>query len=255
MAVPVSSDDRRCAGASVLCRELMVAFGNEIALSAVTFGVEPGQLVAIIGPKGAGKSTLLKAIVGVVPLTGGAIEIDRKPASQMRCDIAYVSRQVRIDWSLPISATDVVMMGRYRRLGWLGRPGVEDYHKTDLAIELLGLTHVRNRWIGDLSIGQQQRLLLARALAQEPRVLLIDEPFSGVDLASRIAILEILSDQHQIGRTILLVTDDLSYAAHCDLVLLLDRELIHVGIPDEVFRPGVLSEAYDGRMFLLKGRR
>ena len=144
-----------------------------------------GAQVAVVGPNGAGKSTLFKALVGLLPLRSGRMTLRDRAPGEHGDPIAYVPQREEIDWSFPVTVHDVVMMGRYGRLGWLRRPGAADREVVARCLDELGIADLAKRAIGELSGGQQQRVFLARALAQEPHVLLLDEPFTGVDVGAR----------------------------------------------------------------------
>ncbi|MEP0843916.1 MAG: ABC transporter ATP-binding protein, partial [Phycisphaerae bacterium] len=160
---------------------LTVSYHDQPVLRDVTLTIEPRQLVAVIGPNGAGKSTLLKAILKLIPADSGQVLVFGKPIEQGRRRVAYVPQTETVDWDFPVTAGEVVMMGRYPHLGMLGRPGPEDRRIVGQCLEMVGMTPFASRHIRQLSGGQQQRIFLARALAQQADVLLLDEPFVGVD--------------------------------------------------------------------------
>ena len=146
--------------------------------------MEKGQIVGVVGPNGAGKSTLLKAIVGLVPIRSGTISILGRPAAKQKHEVAYIPQREEVNWEFPVVVEDVVMMGRYGRIGWFRRAASRDRERVHRTIEDVGLTDIRSRQINQLSGGQQQRVFIARALAQDPTVMLLDEPLTGVDAAS-----------------------------------------------------------------------
>jgi manganese/iron transport system ATP-binding protein len=201
-------------GGSCLCLDAVtVSYGGVPALDNVTLDVPHGGQVAIVGPNGAGKSTLFKAMVGLLPLRSGTIDLrDREPDAQAE-PIAYVPQREEIDWSFPVTVSDVVMMGRYGRLGWLRHPKAADREAVAACLEELHIAHLAGRAIGELSGGQQQRVFLARALAQEPHVLLLDEPFTGVDVGAKEALLDLLDRLRQRGITVLVTTHDMVTAS------------------------------------------
>jgi ABC-type Mn2+/Zn2+ transport system ATPase subunit len=231
-----------------------VAFGGRIALSDVNMTVPHGAHVAIVGPNGAGKSTLFKAIVGLLPLSGGQVLLHGDTPPGNLDPIAYVPQYEEIDWSFPVTVSDVVMMGRYGRLGWLRRPQAADRAVVARCLEELNISDLARRAIGELSGGQQQRVFLARALAQEPHVLLLDEPFTGVDVRAREALLDLLQRLRARGTTILVSTHDMRTAAdRFELVALLSSRLVAYGSPAAVFTPEHIAAAFGGQALFLDG--
>jgi ABC-type Mn2+/Zn2+ transport system ATPase subunit len=231
-----------------------VSYDGRPALDAVTMHVPHGAQVAIVGPNGAGKSTLFKALVGLLPLRAGRVLLhDRAPGGQTD-PIAYVPQREEIDWSFPVSVSDVVMMGRYGRLGWLRRPQAADRDVVARCLDELGIADLAGRTIGELSGGQQQRVFLARALAQEPHVLLLDEPFTGVDVNAKETILDLLARLRERRITVLVSTHDMQTAAdRFELVALLNGRLVAYGPPPEVFTPEHISAAFGGQALFLEG--
>jgi ABC-type Mn2+/Zn2+ transport system ATPase subunit len=231
-----------------------VGYDGRPALEDVTMSVPHGAQVAIVGPNGAGKSTLFKALVGLLPVRSGRVLLhDREPGGQAD-PVAYVPQREEIDWGFPVTVHDVVMMGRYGRLGWFRRPGAADREVVARCLDELGIAELEKRAIGELSGGQQQRVFLARALAQEPHVLLLDEPFTGVDVGAREALLALLARLRAQGITVLVSTHDMQTAAErFELVALLNRRLIAYGAPSDVFTQEHLSEAFGGQALFLNG--
>jgi manganese/zinc/iron transport system ATP- binding protein len=166
---------------SLIIRDLTVAYGQKVVLRGVNARIERGQVVGIIGPNGGGKSTLLKAILGVVPIVHGSVTLFGRPSATLRPRIAYVPQREVVDWDFPVTAWDVVVMGRYPNVGWLRRPGAADAAVVAEVLRQVGMWQSRRTQIGQLSGGQQQRVFVARALAQAAEVLLLDEPFNGID--------------------------------------------------------------------------
>ena len=231
-----------------------VAYDGRAALEQVTMDVPHGGQVAVVGPNGAGKSTLFKALVGLLPLRGGSIELRDRDAETPAEPIAYVPQREEIDWSFPVTVSDVVMMGRYGRLGWLRRPQAADREVVERSLEELSIADLASRPVGDLSGGQQQRVFLARALAQEPHVLLLDEPFTGVDVNAKEAVLDLLERLRRRGITVLVSTHDMQTAQQrFELVALLNGRLIAYGPPPEVFTPEHISQAFGGQALFLEG--
>ena len=220
---------------------LNVSYNSTPVLVDVSFEVEAGQRVAIVGPNGAGKSTLFKAIVGLVHRNGGTIWTNG-------AEVGYVTQRSTVDWSFPVTVHDVVMMGRVGKMGWLRWQRPRDREIVQRSLEQVGMLAYAARQIGELSGGQQQRVFIARALAQEATILLMDEPFSGVDAPAQESILDILNVLHERGVTLLVSTHDLNLAMErFDRLALLNGRLIAYGAPREVVTPGALAEAYGGQ--------
>ena len=235
-------------------RGVSVFYGSRPALDSVTLSIPHGAQIAIIGPNGAGKSTLFKAIVGLVSLRSGEILLSGRPAAEFRLPVAYVPQREEVDWRFPVTVWDVVSMGRYGRTGWLKRLSPADRDAIRGGLEKLAIGDLADRPIGELSGGQQQRVFLARALAQEPRVLLLDEPFTGVDVATRQATLDLLTGLREQSVTVLVSTHDLDLAAgRFDQVALLNGRLIAMGRPEEVFTHEHLQDAFGGQMVVVNG--
>ena len=236
----------------LVIEDATVSYNGRPALDAVTMNVPHGAQVAIVGPNGAGKSTLFKALVGLLPLGGGHVLLHGRAPGSQADPIAYVPQREEIDWSFPVTVSDVVMMGRYGRLGWLRRPQAADRDVVARCLDELGIAALAGRAIGELSGGQQQRVFLARALAQEPHVLLLDEPFTGVDVNAKETILGLLERLREQHITVLVSTHDMQTAAQrFELVALLNGRLIAYGPPPEVFTPAHLSEAFGGQALFL----
>ncbi|QOR70710.1 metal ABC transporter ATP-binding protein [Ruania alkalisoli] len=227
-------------------RSLSVAYRSAPVLRNVDLDVPEGVVLGIVGPNGAGKSTLLKAMLGLVrPLTG-ATEFFGRPLAQVRQRVAYMPQSASVDWDFPATVTGVVGMGTYGRLGWLRRPGRTEHEATVRALEHVGIADLAERQIGELSGGQRQRTFLARALAQDPDLLLMDEPFQGVDARSQHAIVAVLHAMRSQGRTVVLVHHDLATVAdYCDHVALLNERLVASGPVDEVFTRENVRTTYD----------
>jgi manganese/iron transport system ATP-binding protein len=231
-----------------------VDYDGRTALDDVTLRVPHGAHVAVVGPNGAGKSTLFKAVVGLLPARSGTITVHGTTDSGERIVLAYVPQREEIDWRFPVTVRDVVMMGRYDRLGRLRRPRGDDRAAVDKALGQLAIGELAERPIGELSGGQQQRVFLARALAQEPHVLLLDEPFTGVDAAVREGIIAVLDDLKLQGLTVLASTHDLGLAARqFDLVLLLNRHVVAYGSPRDVLTAEAISHTFGTQATVLNG--
>jgi manganese/zinc/iron transport system ATP- binding protein len=190
----------------LLLRDVTIAYGRQVVLSHVDADISRSQVVSIIGPNGSGKSTLLKAIAGLIPLAAGEITLFDEPIERMRRHVAYVPQREDVDWQFPVSVHDVVMMGRYPRSGWLRPSSREDEHIAQHAMEHLGIADLAKRQIRELSGGQQRRTFIARALAQESDVILLDEPMAGIDAATHDRILELFDEWRGEGKVVLQAT-------------------------------------------------
>jgi ABC-type Mn2+/Zn2+ transport system ATPase subunit len=231
-----------------------VAYPPRLALHNLSFSIPHGARVAVVGPNGAGKSTLFKALVGLLPIQRGQVLIHGLPIGQHQDCVAYIPQREEVDWRFPVRVQDVIMMGRFGRLGWWQRPGKADQAIVQRAIQQMGIDNLADRPIGDLSGGQQQRVFLARALAQEPHILLMDEPFNGVDAATQEATLALLDQLHSEQVTVLVSTHDLSLAANrFEQILLLNRHLVAFGPPEQVFQPENLRLAFGPQVLFLNG--
>jgi ABC-type Mn2+/Zn2+ transport system ATPase subunit len=236
-------------------RDVSVNYGSWTALDSVTLGIPTGAQVAVVGPNGAGKSTLFKALVGLLPVRSGQMLIEGRPMGEYRQAIAYVPQREEVDWRFPVTVRDVVAMGRYGRGKWLHRLSADDRRIVGDCLEQMGIGEWADRPIGNLSGGQQQRVFLARALAQQPRLLLLDEPFTGVDISTREATLELLQGLRVDSVTVLISTHDLDLAAkRFELVVLLNRRLVSAGSPAVVFSEEHLLAAFGGQMVVIDGR-
>jgi len=228
-----------------------LAYDAGPVLAGVTGRVGAGEVVALIGPNGAGKSTLIKAVLGLVPVVGGTVTVLGRTPAAARRDVGYVPQADTLDAQFPVSAAQVVLMGRYRQIGWLRRPGREDRRIATEALEQVGLADRARSTFGTLSGGQRQRVLLARAIAQRPRLLLLDEPFNGVDLVSQDALLRVLADLRRQGTAVLLSTHDLALAQHVsDHACLLNRRMFGFGPTGQTLTPDLLRATYGGQIVL-----
>ncbi|HWO73742.1 MAG TPA: metal ABC transporter ATP-binding protein [Dehalococcoidia bacterium] len=224
---------------------MSVRLAGRLALHDVTMEIETGAFVGLIGPNGSGKTTLLRAVLGILPLESGSIEVAGRAPAEARDRFAYVPQRGQLDVSLPLRARDVVMLGRIRHTGWARPARAEDRAVVDWALELVRLQDRRDSPMRELSFGQQQRVLFARALAQQGSILLLDEPMNGVDPQTQELFLELLQGFHAEGKTILMATHDLTQAAAiCDNLCVLKQRLVAYGPVDEVLTEDVLREAY-----------
>ncbi len=232
--------------------DLTVAYRTQPVLWDVDFALPEGKLIAVVGPNGAGKSTLLKAILGLVKPITGWVQIFDAPYRQRRSWVAYVPQRESVDWDFPTSALDVVTMGLYGTLGWFRRPGRKERDKALQCLEQVGIPELASRQISQLSGGQQQRVFLARALAQDARLYLMDEPFAGVDATTERAILSLLQELRASGRTVVAVHHDLqTVAEYFDHVVLLNMRLVAEGPVETTFTSENLQRTYGGRLTVL----
>jgi ABC-type Mn2+/Zn2+ transport system ATPase subunit len=223
---------------------ITVRYGDRAALENVSLSVEAGERIAIVGPNGAGKTTLFKAIAGLMTPVSGDVRVFGQPPRRHAC-IAYLVQRSTVDWRFPVTVRDAVMMGRTREIGLFRRPRAEDRARVDRCIEQVGMTLLANRPIGELSGGQQQRMFIARALAQEAALMLLDEPFTGLDHQTERELLALLGTLAQRGVAILVATHDLDVAAtHFDRVVLLNRCVVACDAPSKVFTAERLSATF-----------
>lgn len=235
--------------------DLTVAYHETPVLWDIDLDVPPGVLLAIVGPNGAGKTTLIKAILGLVRTASGKVLIHDKPYEVQRKIVGYVPQRGTVDWDFPTNVLDVVMMGRYGALGWIRRPRKTDRELAMNALEKVGMEKYSNRQISQLSGGQQQRVFLARALVQDSNVYLMDEPFQGVDATTERAIVALLQELRENGKTVVVVHHDLQTVAdYFDWVTLLNIRRIASGPVQETFTPENLRETYGGRIAFMKNR-
>jgi manganese/iron transport system ATP-binding protein len=246
--------------ASVSVRGVTVTYPNgTTALRGASFELGPGTICGLVGVNGSGKSTLFKAIMGFVAPSAGEIRISGllPREAQKRNLVAYVPQSEDVDWNFPVLVEDVVMMGRYGRMGFLRRPSAEDRRKVDEALERVGMTAFRLRQIGELSGGQRKRVFLARALAQEGLIILLDEPFTGVDVKTEGAIVDLMRELKAQGHLMLVSTHNLgSVPDFCDQVVLVLHAVIAAGPTATTFTQANLEQAFGGvlRHFRLEGQ-
>ncbi len=237
---------------AVHVHDVTVAYHRRPVLWDVDLELPANRLIAIVGPNGAGKSTLLKAILGLVPLASGRVTILGRPLQEARSLIGYVPQRESVDWDFPVSALDVVLMGRYGRVGWLRRPGPADREAARECLNQVGMGEFADRQISQLSGGQQQRVFLARALAQDAAIYFMDEPFAGVDAATERAIIEVLRSLRSGGKTVIAVHHDLqTLTDYFDHVAMLNMRVVVTGPVREVVTPENLHRTYGGRLTIL----
>lgn len=235
---------------------LTVAYHGKIALHSASLQLQSGSICGLVGMNGAGKSTLFKAIMGFAKPTTGRILVNGLPIRQAQKQniIAYVPQSEEVDWNFPVSVSDVVMMGRYGYLNLLRIPRSIDRQIVRESLERVQMWDLRDRQIGELSGGQKKRAFFARALAQQAQVLLLDEPFAGVDVKTEKTIVELLLQLRQLGYTILISTHDLaSIKTFCDRVVLINRSILAYGNVSDVFTPENIARAFDNSLGDLTG--
>ncbi len=249
---PLDARPEHSAESPVSIHAMTVAYHRKPVLWDVDYDAPSNALVAIVGPNGAGKSTLIKACLGLVPRASGQVEFWGMPYRAARSRIGYVPQRESVDWDFPVSALDVVAMGRYRKIGWC-LPVTRKHKRAALeCLERVGMASLADRQISQLSGGQQQRVFLARALAQEADLYFMDEPFAGVDAATERAIVEVLRSLKAAGKTVICVHHDLqTVAEYFDHVMLINMRIVAAGTVDQVFTPENLHKTYGGRLTLL----
>lgn len=230
-------------------RHLTVSYGPVPALLDVSVAIPGGKLVGVIGPNGSGKSTFIKSILGFIKPDFGSVTVLGQDASQSKGKVAYVPQRGSVDWDFPITVREVAVMGRYGKRRWWQDLTKEDYRLADDSLEKVRMSQFARRQIGQLSGGQQQRVFMARALAQDADILLLDEPFSGVDAATERAILDVLHETREQGKTVVVVHHDLATAAeYFDFLILLKQRLFGFGTPRQILNPTLLADVYEGNM-------
>lgn len=247
-------------GSGLAINDITVTYRNgHTALRNASFSIPRGTITALVGVNGSGKSTLFKAIMGFVPLAAGTVNIQGLSVGEALKSkiVAYVPQSEEVDWNFPVLVEDVVMMGRYGHMNLLRIPRARDHEHVAAALERVGMTDFRKRQIGELSGGQRKRVFLARALAQEGQIILLDEPFTGVDVKTEDAIIELLRDLRAEGRVILVSTHNLgSVPEFCDRAVLINRTVLASGLTRDVFTQDNLEKAFGGvlRHFILGGQ-
>jgi manganese/zinc/iron transport system ATP- binding protein len=238
--------------AAVYAEDLTVAYRDKPVLWDIDLSVPAGVLMAIMGPNGAGKTTLIKSILGLIKPAAGSVRVYGRPYREQRHRTAYVPQKGSVDWDFPADVSDVVTMGTYGRLGWIKRPGKTERREAAEALERVGMSDFADRQISQLSGGQQQRVFLARALVQSADIFFMDEPFQGVDATTEKAIIAILKDLRQQGKTVIVVHHDLqTVREYFDWVTLLNVRRISSGPLSEAFTDENLKTAYGGKVGFL----
>ena len=224
---------------------LSFAYRDSLVLREVTLDLPQGVVLGVIGPNGAGKSTLLKAVVGLLKPAKGTVACFGQPLQKVRRRVGYMRQASSVDWDFPTTVSDVVLMGTYGGLGWFRRPGTKERDVAVAALKRVGIPHLAHRPISQLSGGERQRTFLARLLAQQPDLLLLDEPFAGVDAASQEAITSVLHELRDEGRTVVIVHHDLATVPTlCDWTCLLNRTVMGFGPTKDVFTDEMVKQAY-----------
>ena len=249
---PLASGAEHSPLAPLSIHDLTVAYHRKPVLWDVDLDLPGGQLVGIVGPNGAGKSTLIKAVLNLIPKASGRVLVFGQPYAKVRSRVAYVPQRESVDWDFPVSALDVVTMGRYRRIGWF-RPVTRRHKAAALeALDRVGIANLAHRQISQLSGGQQQRTFLARSLVQDADLYLMDEPFAAVDAATERAIVALLQELRAAGKTCLVVHHDLqTVAEYFDHVILLNMRVVAHGPTASVFTNENLQRTYGGKLTLL----
>jgi manganese/zinc/iron transport system ATP- binding protein len=240
---------------ALIVDDLTVAYNSKPAIWDVDLEVPEGVLMAIIGPNGAGKSTFIRAVLNLIPRSAGTATFYGKPYEQARSLVGYVPQRGSVDWDFPTSVIDVVTMGLYGKLGWFRRPGRKERELALHALDQVGMADFADRQISQLSGGQQQRTFLARALVQDAHMYFMDEPFAAVDAVTERAIIAIMRELRERGKTVLVVHHDLqTVEEYFDWVTLLNVEVIASGPTGTTFTPDLLRRTYGGRVaFLASG--
>lgn len=235
---------------------LTVGYTRKPVLWGIDFEIPQGKIVGIVGPNGAGKSTLLKSIMGVIPITNGSVKIFDESLDEVRKRVSYVPQRESVDWDFPASVFDVVMMGRYGRLGLLNRPRRADKEVVLDCLEKVGMADFSKRQISQLSGGQQQRVFIARALAQQADFYLLDEPFAGVDAATEETIIQLLRKMSEENKTLIVVHHDLqSVKKYFDWIIMLNVNLVAYGPTETTFTEENIQKTYGGKLTLLSDVR
>jgi ABC-type Mn2+/Zn2+ transport system ATPase subunit len=243
------------AHADVWLSDVTAGYGERVALEHVTVAVEPGSLLAVVGPNGAGKSTLLKLMAGLARPWSGRIQVLGGPPGREARRVAYVPQAELVDWAFPVTVEDVVMMGRFPRLGRVRRSGPDDRRAVRDALEQVQMDGHLGTQIGALSGGQRRRVFLARALAAEPDLFLLDEPVTGIDATTQELLMDLLEAQAARGKTVVATTHDLACAAgRFQQVLAVNRTVVAYGPSNLVLDAAVLAAAYGGHLLVLEGQ-
>ncbi len=239
-------------GPALEVRNLWAGYNGKPVLEAISFQVDRGDMVGIIGPNGSGKSTLIKTILGLVKPMRGEVLVLGRDGTPERHLVGYTPQTELVDWDFPVTVFDVALMGRYSRRGLFRRTTKEDREAADASLELVKIFDLRDRLIGELSGGQRRRVLLARAMAHNPELLLLDEPMAGLDATAQHQLLDLLDELRAKGATVILSTHDLScVSSRCDKAACLNRRLIAFGKPSEVLNEQVLGDTFGTHLLMV----
>ncbi|AVX04598.1 manganese/iron ABC transporter ATP-binding protein [Maritalea myrionectae] len=253
------NDMRALANGGINVKNVTVTYRNgHTALTDASFEIPQGTITALVGVNGSGKSTLFKAIMGFVPIAEGSVKLLGKSVQEALREnlVAYVPQSEEVDWDFPVLVEDVVMMGRYGKMGFFRIPSKRDKEMVDVALDRVNMAQYRKRQIGELSGGQKKRVFLARALAQEGEVILLDEPFTGVDVKTEDTIIKLMRDLRAEGKVMLVSTHNLgSVPEFCDRTVLIKGTVLDYGPTDEIFTQSNLEKTFGGvlRHFVLGG--
>jgi ABC-type Mn2+/Zn2+ transport system ATPase subunit len=242
------------AGPAVRLVDVSAGYGSRVALADVSLDVRRGSLLAVIGPNGAGKSTLLKVIAGLLEPFSGSVSVLGEPPGARAHDVAYVPQAEAVDWEFPVTVAEVAMMGRYARLGFGRRPSSDDRDRVDAALETVGMAGLRDRQVGALSGGQRRRVFLAKAIAGEPELYLLDEPVTGVDATTQEELMDVLEGEAHAGKTVIASTHDLICAAQrFQEAAFVNGRIVATGPAEMVLDRDLLSDTYGGHVLILPG--
>lgn len=237
---------------NIKVRDVTVAYNNgHVALFNTSFALNPGTICALVGVNGSGKSTLFKAIMGFVHPLKGNVRIAGQPVrvAHKQNIVAYVPQAEEVDWAFPVSVWDVVLMGRYGYMNFLRIPSQSDKEIAKKSLQRVNMSEYKERQIGELSGGQKKRVFLARALAQEGRIMLLDEPFTGVDVKTEAAIIDLLRELREEGHIVLVSTHDLgSVPEFCDQCVIINRTVLAAGSIESTYTEKNLTEAFGGAL-------
>lgn len=230
----------------VCVNDLTVAYHDRVVLERASVTLPAGEIMAVLGPNGAGKSTLLKASLGLIPKLGGQVQFFDTPLSRVRHRVGYMPQSADVDWDFPATVADVVRMGTYGHLGWFRRSGRRETEAVEDALATVGISDLAGRQVAHLSGGQKQRTFLARILAQNPDLYIMDEPFAGVDAVSERAIVNVLKKLRDKGKTVLIVHHDLATVKEfCTWVTLMNSgKVVVCGPLEEAFTPSLVHRAF-----------
>ena len=233
-------------------RGVHAGYNHSRVLEDITLSAARGEILGIIGPNGSGKSTLFKVILGLLNPWQGDVLVFGEPSGSQKGQVGYMPQIELVDWEFPVTVADVALMGRYGRLGLVRRPSKSDRLASEEALERVGMAHLRNNLIGELSGGQRRRVLLARALANHPRLLLLDEPLAGLDATAQHQLLDIVRGLQAEGTTVVLSTHDLSCVSiACDHGACLNQRLVAYGTPEEILTEQVLNETFGTHLLMV----